>query len=80
LFRNDKDEQDFIHGADKEFPSGYTCLVPSDGLLKLVSAAAGQTTASSLPIVVYINHQGEIMYLSQGYRIGTGDDLIRLLR
>ncbi len=80
LFRNEKDEQDFIHGTDKEFPSGYTCLVPSDGLLKLVSAAAGQTTASSYPVVVYINPEGEIMYLSQGYRIGTGDELIRFLR
>jgi len=80
LFRNEKDERDFISGAVKDFPAGFTCLVPPDNVLKLISGATGQTLGSSLPIVTLINAKGKIMYLSQGYRIGIGDDLIKLLR
>ena len=80
LFRNDKDEQDFIGAVMGDMPSGSSCLVPEAGLLKIISAATAQTPGSSLPIVTLITAKGDVMYLSQGYRIGIGDDLIRLLR
>lgn len=32
-----------------------------------------------LPLVIYMNVRGEINYISEGYRIGIGDDLIRLI-
>jgi hypothetical protein len=32
-----------------------------------------------MPIVAYINIKSEITYLSEGYRIGTGDDLLRFI-
>lgn len=30
----------------------------------------------NMPVVIFINEKGTINYLSEGYRIGTGDDLI----
>ena len=77
LFRNEKDERDFISGDVKGLPAGFSCLVPSDDVLKLISSTSGQNTGSSLPVVTLINAKGEILYLSRGYRIGIGDELIR---
>jgi len=79
FFRTGKDEADFISGPMKEMPAGASCLVPDDALLKMISVATGTTPGTSLPLVSLIDAKGNIMYLSQGYRIGTGDDLIRLL-
>jgi len=80
LFRKEQDERDFIGAGMSEMPSGSSCLVPSAGLLKLMSAATSESLGSSLPLVTLVNVKGEVMYLSQGYRIGIGDDLIKLLR
>ncbi|MEI8005234.1 MAG: transglutaminase-like domain-containing protein [Bacteroidota bacterium] len=79
MFRTGKDETAFISGPMKEMPAGASCLVPDEGLLKMISAASGTSLGSSLPLVSLIDAKGNIMYLSQGYRIGTGDDLIRLI-
>ncbi|MCX6285774.1 MAG: transglutaminase-like domain-containing protein [Bacteroidetes bacterium] len=80
LFRNEKDETGFISAVSREMPSGSSCLVPSGELLKLISGTTAQSLGSSLPVVTLINSKGEITYVSQGYRIGIGDDLLKLLR
>ena len=79
LFRNEKEKQDFLAGPFREMPSGVSCTVPGNELLKLVSSASSQNLGSILPIVCLISKNGEILYLSQGYRIGIGDDLARLI-
>lgn len=80
IFRNEKEKQDFIAGTLRELPSGIRCVVPGTELIKMFSSATSQSLGSSLPAVTLVNTKGEILYLSQGYRIGLGDDLIKLLR
>jgi len=35
--------------------------------------------SNQLPLVLFISPGSEIIYLSEGYRIGTGDELIRCI-
>jgi hypothetical protein len=37
-----------------------------------------KTAGKSLPAVIYINQKGEVNFVSEGYRIGTGDELVKL--
>jgi hypothetical protein len=34
----------------------------------------------NMPVVIYFNENGMINYLSEGYRIGIGDELLTLMR
>ena len=34
----------------------------------------------NLPVVIYLNEKGVINYLSEGYRIGIGDELLTMMR
>ena len=77
LFINEKDERDFIATTIKEMPAGASCVVPGSDLIKLVFRAAGQIPGSSLPVVTLINARGDLLYLSQGYHIGIGGELIQ---
>ncbi|MCX6282839.1 MAG: transglutaminase-like domain-containing protein, partial [Bacteroidetes bacterium] len=79
LFRNDIEETGFIKDMSGEMPSGSSCLVPTANLVKLISDNTGQSLGASLPLVTIINSKGEIVYLSQGYHIGIGDDLLKML-
>ena len=38
------------------------------------------SSLKNLPVVMFLNPQGVINYLSEGYKIGTGDELLRLMR
>jgi len=79
MFRSVKEEAGFITRTLKEMPSGASCLMPDEQLLKMISSATGEPLGTSLPLVSFIDSKGNIMYLSQGYHIGTGDDLVKLL-
>jgi len=62
-----------------DMPSGSSCMVSPVQLIKLISDNTGMGTVASFPLVTVINFKGEVLYLSQGYRIGISDDLIKLL-
>ena len=79
LFENDKEETDFIKDVSTDMPSGSSCMVSPVQLIKLISDNTGMGTVASFPLVTVINFKGEVLYLSQGYRIGISDDLIKLL-
>ncbi|MCX6282509.1 MAG: transglutaminase domain-containing protein [Bacteroidetes bacterium] len=79
LFINEKDETDFISSTSGSMPSHSCCLVPASKVIQMVSASSGGNPLSSLPVVTCISEKGEILYLSQGYRIGIGSDLLKLL-
>ena len=38
------------------------------------------SSLKNLPVVMFLNPQGVINYLSEGYKIGTGDELLKLMR
>jgi len=79
LFRNEKEKNDFIAGTCREMPSSSLYLIPAKFNINMIPNTTGRPSGSILPVVTLINGRGEIIYLSQGYHIGTGDDLIRSL-
>ncbi|NVO02151.1 MAG: transglutaminase domain-containing protein [Bacteroidetes bacterium] len=48
-------------------------------LLKIVETAVKKDLNSLLPVVVIVNDNGEIRFLSSGYAIGTGEQIIKSL-
>ncbi len=48
--------------------------------LKPADVPAGGRIMKDLPVVLFMSKDGVIRYLSEGYRIGTGDDLATLIK
>ncbi|MHC1731511.1 MAG: transglutaminase domain-containing protein [Bacteroidales bacterium] len=56
-------------------------LFASDPGLQLLASVDGSSTqARPWPVVLYCNRSGEVLFASEGYRIGTGQHLLRQLR
>ena len=56
----------------------YTCQTSFPVKLSEIPGRLG--SLKNLPVVIFINEKGIINYLSEGYKIGIGDDLLRLIR
>jgi transglutaminase-like putative cysteine protease len=73
----EKEMHEFIARHSKELPSNCTSsfqqTFPVTDFLPLL-----KTAGKSLPVVMYINPRGEVNFISEGYRIGTGDELVKL--
>ncbi len=68
----------FHSGLFKGMPEqGKYLLDTNDELTKLVSEKSSDKT---LPMICLISPKRKILYLSNGYRIGTGDEILRLLK
>jgi transglutaminase-like putative cysteine protease len=80
LFRDQKDLQDFRDRNRNELPANIVYLPLKPEVLSLVAEGTGQQVGQSLPLVVYLNSKGQILYVSQGYRIGIGDELAKFIR
>ncbi len=49
-------------------------------LIKSVMKSTGQKSMPALPYVMFVNANGEITFLSSGYRIGIGENLLKAAR
>ena len=47
--------------------------------VRLSDIKSEKGAAKNLPVVLYLNGSGVINYLSEGYQIGIGDDLYRII-
>jgi hypothetical protein len=57
-----------------------TLFAYDPGLQLLATVAGSSTREKPWPVVLYCNGSGEVFYVSEGYRIGTGKHLLRKLR
>jgi transglutaminase-like putative cysteine protease len=57
-----------------------TLFAVDSGLKFLGSVAGSSSMERLLPVVLYCNGSGEVIFASEGYRIGTGQQLLRKLR
>ena len=39
----------------------------------------GIKNGDNLPIIVMVNKKGEVVFLSQGYRVGLGNQILRFM-
>ena len=69
----------FNNSVLKELPSQTKVFVDKENLLKKIESSVKLKLTGDYPIVTIINEKGEIIYLSKGYKIGTGEQLLKLL-
>jgi transglutaminase-like putative cysteine protease len=77
FFHNEKEKTDFISKNGTALPSSVTYLVTGKETLNQFINSISKPIGQRLPLVSFINKKSEIIYLSEGYRIGIGDDLLR---
>lgn len=77
---DEKTRAEFEQKHSGELPAGILYMTVPDNLLKQCCAAVGRKGSPSLPVVIYLESSGDILYFSEGYRIGLAGDLARLLR
>lgn len=53
---------------------------PDKGLTLLLSSLGGAAADHPLPVAAYCDSTGNILFLSEGYRIGTGEQILRSIR
>ncbi len=72
--------QSFVKSEQASLPKNISCVLQSDFPVKLSELNLKPGGAKNLPVVLLVNSKGVIRYLSEGYRIGIGDDLLTLIK
>jgi transglutaminase-like putative cysteine protease len=80
LFRNEKEMNEFRKKNGPELPSTVRYFVADPTAISDLRKGARKTNAIGLPLVTFLSGKGEVLYLSVGYRIGTGDDLLKVIK
>ncbi|MCK9422903.1 MAG: transglutaminase-like domain-containing protein [Bacteroidales bacterium] len=80
LFTNEKEKTDFKIKNESELPSGIQYAVIDPNAIGKITRTLKTGTSKRLPLVLFVNQNGDINYLSEGYRIGIGDDLKKIIR
>jgi hypothetical protein len=77
----DKFFQAFDASAFRNLP--YNTAWSTDNnrrLLKTVTGALQMDFQDNFPLTVYLSRNGGILYSSTGYRIATGEELLKIIR
>jgi hypothetical protein len=79
FFKSEREKSDFINKNRKVLPRTISYLITTPQAFDLFRNSLNKPLLYQLPVVTYINRKSDIAYLSEGYRIGTGNDLLRLI-
>ncbi len=80
LFPSDRELSSFLNTFSRELPAGIFYLITGKGTAETFGNKLSKSLGTRLPVITYIKPGGEVLYLSEGYRIGIGDELMRLIR
>jgi hypothetical protein len=81
LISDDKATNGFDISTFKGLPQNTTCGIDNHReLLKIVTSALQIEFNNNFPLTLYLSRNGGILYSNVGYRIGTGDDILKILR
>ncbi len=72
-------KSNFDNSIIKELPSQTKIYIDKNNLLKKIETTLKLKLKEEYPVVTIINEKGEIIYLSKGYKIGTGEQLLKIL-
>lgn len=81
LFTSEANMELFLKGKHFDLPSNVVLGVDNRG--KVVSEMVKQLgikDINNLPILAFTNHIGEVSYCTQGYKIGVGEQLVKIIR
>jgi hypothetical protein len=77
----DKLTDSFKNADYTGLPKNHQFLIAND--LKLVESIEKQTDkklTNQLPVFIIVNPDGEVIYLSSGYKIGIGEEIVKAVR
>lgn len=78
LFVKDRSALDNLISSDKSFLPGNTLFATFDAYpFSLLYYSLDLPLSGKLPVVLFINPSGIINFFSEGYRIGTGEELTK---
>ncbi|GHT25411.1 transglutaminase [Bacteroidia bacterium] len=78
---SDKQTSAFDASVFKGLPKQTAWAADADRALLKATAGALQTEfGDNFPLTVYLTRSGGIIYSSEGYRIGTGEDVLKTIR
>ena len=80
LFGSEPERISFLRGNIRELPKHVLTSIGSPGSVNELSYSTGKTFGQNFPLIAFIDPDGEILFLSEGYKIGTGDDLLRCIK
>lgn len=80
LFADEDDYKKFDSNEFKGLPSTITYGIDAGGdVIDALIKGAGLTQKSLLPIVVLVNENNEVVFVSQGYTIGLGAQMLKVI-
>lgn len=80
VFRNPENQGKFKRDDFRPFPSTIAWGCDRDGsLLRCLSDCLQLKNAENLPLIVLLNAEGEVVFVSQGYRVGLGTQIMNVM-
>jgi hypothetical protein len=79
LFKTVSEKDLFIRKNVNGLPFKTKYTVASTGSLEEFVKTLHLKAVTELPVVTFINPAGEVIYFSEGYKIGIGDEILRYL-
>ncbi len=79
LFRTEKEKDLFLNKNADGLPIKSKSVVATSGSLDSFLKIIQKKDGIELPVVTFINPEGGIIYYSEGYKIGIGDEILRYL-
>ena len=80
LFENDDDAQRFNFGEFAQLPSTVAWGVDPDGLIMKEAREQMKLPSSSLPVFMVCDTFNRVIFVSQGYTINLGEQLMKVVR
>lgn len=80
VFRDKDNLAKFNRSDFRPFPATIDWGYDPDGkLLERLTTGLGIQQAEHLPLVILLNAKGEVVFMSQGYRVGLGTQIINVM-
>lgn len=81
LFPDRTQLQKFARHDFKPLPGNMLLGYDSEGkLLEMVTRSLNLKNADNLPLILMVNKAGEVVFISQGYRVGLGTQIIKFIK
>lgn len=81
FFTSEVNRQLFLKGKHFDLPKNVILGVDNQSeVMAQLMNRVGIKNVNELPILIFVNHSGEVSYCTQGYKIGVGEQLIKIIK
>ena len=80
VFQTADQMKTFVNQEAATLPAGIAYSLQSTFPIRISDLKVDPAAMQNLPVVVFVTKDGMVRYLSEGYRIGIGDELLSLMK